>query len=500
MIRLIFIFLFAVGTLAAHADDTPPDENQGIAPELQAHNPDAQVESANCASPVPIKSVFIDRCLSRCPASRETCSLMFDLNAMAANCSGTYSQADACQNKTAAVPLPKARPKSADATPKKQAKSAGKPSEGDSGDGTDKPDDSADFVNCTAAAQQASNCCNNPSSCQGGVANAFSLGSDGGGISQAFQQAGAAGQQAANVGYKAAQICYQSIRSCNDTCTAGAKKKGSSADAMTASANSCNGLSGMMRQLATNAQNNFQAQSLGQNGANLASAMPQSLDNSAYNPNNPYQQNAAATAAAAAAMQAQKGGDGFQAGAQAAKNGFDTGNLGDKVNPQTQFAIPNNGAVDPNQMANMMNQNNVAPIQSGGGSSGGLPGSDTAGSQKAKLPPPSGGYYGGKSLAGEIDANALRGGGGYTPPSAGGPSGVQVASGPAVDPRDPASEGGIDLRQYLPGGRRDGTRTGGYHTTSNEIAGQFTDLWKKISLRMQEKCRLGILLGCEHGM
>lgn len=64
--------------------------------------------------------------------------------------------------------------------------------------------------------------------------------------------------------------------------------------------------------------------------------------------------------------------------------------------------------------------------------------------------------------------------------------------------RSPASiRGGVDLKQYLPGGKMDSKwRAGGYASRNPEICSQSADVWKNISNRMREKCQLGVLLDC----
>ena len=66
--------------------------------------------------------------------------------------------------------------------------------------------------------------------------------------------------------------------------------------------------------------------------------------------------------------------------------------------------------------------------------------------------------------------------------------------------RVPATdENGIDLRRFLPGGDKDPKRRGiaGLDLNSAQINGKFVNIWNRISDRMQEKCRLGELIGCD---
>ncbi len=66
--------------------------------------------------------------------------------------------------------------------------------------------------------------------------------------------------------------------------------------------------------------------------------------------------------------------------------------------------------------------------------------------------------------------------------------------------RPPATDAnGIDLRRFLPGADKDPNRrgVGGIDIYSGQINGQSVNIWNRITERIQEKCRLGELLGCE---
>jgi hypothetical protein len=56
---------------------------------------------------------------------------------------------------------------------------------------------------------------------------------------------------------------------------------------------------------------------------------------------------------------------------------------------------------------------------------------------------------------------------------------------------------GLDLKKYLPGGGRDPQRLAGMATAADQINGRSVDLFKTISNKMIEKCKLGILWECQ---
>jgi hypothetical protein len=93
--------------------------------------------------------------------------------------------------------------------------------------------------------------------------------------------------------------------------------------------------------------------------------------------------------------------------------------------------------------------------------------------------------------------------GGYTQP--GGGSGLDFNNASAF--RRAARNGGstnpgsqvvgLDLKQFLPGGSRDPYRGIAGMASRNEINGKGEDIFRLISNKITEKCRLGILWSCE---
>lgn len=92
------------------------------------------------------------------------------------------------------------------------------------------------------------------------------------------------------------------------------------------------------------------------------------------------------------------------------------------------------------------------------------------------------------------------GGSGLNPQSAAAAAGAQgynTGGSFGSDGRAPAGLG-TDLKKYLPGGELDpNARFGGNSTISAQIHGKNVNIWGKISTRLQEKCRLGVLFDCD---
>jgi hypothetical protein len=57
----------------------------------------------------------------------------------------------------------------------------------------------------------------------------------------------------------------------------------------------------------------------------------------------------------------------------------------------------------------------------------------------------------------------------------------------------------LDLKRYLPGGDLDPQRPGGAMRRPIDIHGPSANLFEKIHIRYDQRCRLGLLLGCENG-
>jgi hypothetical protein len=138
-------------------------------------------------------------------------------------------------------------------------------------------------------------------------------------------------------------------------------------------------------------------------------------------------------------------------------------------------------------------------------SGGSLPGE--GGGSPARLDPPSRGGGGGSgrpTVNTDIQQGFRSGGGGaysYASGANSGPDGGGGYPGPGNGRRPAGDDGGmtgLDLRKYLPGGPlAPGRLAGRLRPASQEINGPGVDIFERISRRMQEKCRLGYLLGCD---
>jgi hypothetical protein len=274
---------------------------------------------------------------------------------------------------------------------------------------------------------------------------------------------------------------------------------------MQANAQTCRGLSSKASELTAQSRNNLDAARAGQNCNQMTSAMPQNLGGvfgdsggsdtpqadpaqCAQNPAMAGCQQAQAEAAipvpadGEAQFQNSTGSD--PAFAMPEQTGLD----------QPAFSGGGITAAEPPKVNTIANNSGGGIPGSGGGSGGqaqlgGAPaarpggGAGTTSSTDIDEGFRSGGYA--AAAAGLIDLPSENGGGGYGRGGSGG--------------RAPAGLKGLDLKQYLPGGRLAAPQAGGLRTRSSEIHGPYTDIWDVVSRRYQEKCRLGELFDCGSG-
>lgn len=139
----------------------------------------------------------------------------------------------------------------------------------------------------------------------------------------------------------------------------------------------------------------------------------------------------------------------------------------------------------------------VNPVQGGGG--GGIPG------QGGGAPAAAGAAGGGYAMAAKNLADVMqgtRGGGGYAAQN----QAMQMQNGSAAGgfTYGAGNEGGMrgmDLRQFLPGGKNDPTRklAGGNGPglgTGTQIQSQSVNIWNRISERFKSRCIQGLLRDC----
>ncbi|MGE3682121.1 MAG: hypothetical protein AB7G93_10375 [Bdellovibrionales bacterium] len=359
------------------------------------------------------------------------------------------------------------------------------------------------------------------------------------GLKEFCRQYQLTGEVGRNSAQTAGNICYTKYSSCQTTCNNGAYQIGGQyaaiADELRSLGSECSRLSEYMVTLGeqgldsgaaavysarcqqlTQAQAQSQSQSPGQGlgtGAAGGGLEPYS-DSTAATTNDPCAQdpNSAACvicsnnpshpACVALATTESKGQAGFKDTREEQEDklaDFNVGDPSEALNMDSMFA---NNQLEPQGMKYQTVANNSgggipgeggnsSPAQLGGGSRGspGSPGYDTDVDEGFRS-----GGGGGGALAGAGTGAGMSGDlgsegyfGGY------GGSGEGDRSPSSIRP-------GMDLSQYLPGGSRDpGQHLGGHRMrpASAEINGKFVDIWSRITVRMQEKCRLGELLGCQ---
>lgn len=314
-----------------------------------------------------------------------------------------------------------------------------------------------------------------------------------------------AGRSAGSANVTAGQVCYNAFSACEDACNSAG---------MQSSAQMCADLSSKMQTMGNQALNNYDASSAGQNCNAAASSAPMPGGGAATDPNsqlnnqastdpygcstNPTSQacqncslnpNSPTCKALAEAQQNPTGKVGFQSPDKS------TGGNPNDFNVADNSTAPNgnvfgSGSSDPNA------KTDAHVIPNGGG--GGIPGDGS--SKPATL----GSGGGGKPSPGAPGFNNVtdieRGmmAGGYSAP--GGSGDTQDSNGykgyGVKNGRGPASDGAMDLKKYLPGNVMDSRTLAGFGMHSAEISGKSGDNFKKISQRIQEKCKLGILLDC----
>jgi hypothetical protein len=339
------------------------------------------------------------------------------------------------------------------------------------------------------------------------------------GLNEYCQQMRAMGAAGGQANQDAVSVCYNAYTSCTKSCENLANSySGQPAQIMRDAANTCKGFQSKVVQLGNQG---FNAQTSGGSGnicSNVSQAAPQSMGGAPQAPqsntnpaamgnqNDPYgcqanpssagcqqcSSNPNSPACQALAYEKQATGQAsFGAGEQsvdkAKGSGFDipdenAGPVGLNSDPEGfQPQGVKNGTIANNAGGGIPGEGGGSPASLGGGRrGGGSPGSPGYTTDVLQGFNGAGGYS-----AAVGDAGADSGGGGF-----GGYGGGRV---PATD------QNGIDLRRFLPGGDRDPKRRGiaGLDLNAAQINGKFVNIWNRISDRMQEKCRLGELIGCD---
>ncbi|MGZ3723085.1 MAG: hypothetical protein ACXVA9_09155 [Bdellovibrionales bacterium] len=284
-------------------------------------------------------------------------------------------------------------------------------------------------------------------------------------------------------------------------------------------ASSCSSLSSLADQMGSQGLNNYGAANSGQNCDQNSSGMsPQSAggpnsdpnsqaNTNGTNPNDPYgcQQNPSSAVcqnctinptsptckALAEGQKAETGKASFTTADKKTGGNPNEFNVPDTNTNATGSILP--ASTDPNKQAP---EAHVIP----NGSGGGIPGDQNSQPVQGGTPHKGGGPSGGSGFNVADIEQGMRSGGfssspGDQPNAANGYRGYGNGKGPGGG-RMPASAG-MDLKKYLPGQQLDPmNRMGGNSMVSAEINGKSCDMFKKISARIQEKCKLGVLLGC----
>jgi hypothetical protein len=383
----------------------------------------------------------------------------------------------------------------------------------------------ADLDQCTNFQNQANRCCGNPMNCAGSMSR-----SDQQSLAQLLQaQNQQAGQsmtdycnqlrtQSANSGSvnnALAQVCASPQSSCVSTCDSMSNKylnlanqnRGtnlesiylSAADQFNSAVNACERLQSRVTQLAAQGISSGSTQSMSQACQEATAASPTNMTTPNGNPvaMSPTQARLDATVNCQANPSAAECQN--QNSTQAGKSGFDAQTKGD-----AQFDVPDVGTRSTDYFANNVQPQsaaakvNAVPNNSGGGFGiGGDSTSASLNSRDGRRPSPGSPGYTTDIMQGTMS------GGGYSYGSGSG-SGLEgqsygnrfFAGRNKRVKNDDGGMLGMDLRQFLPGGSRARRALAGFNGHS-EINAKEEDIWRRISNKMIEKCKLGVLWRCE---
>lgn len=382
----------------------------------------------------------------------------------------------------------------------------------------------ADLDQCTNYQNQAVRCCGNPLNCAGSMSSA-----DQQSLAQLLQsQNQQSGQsmtdycnqlrtQSANSGSvnnALAQVCASPQASCVATCSSMTDKYLnlansnqstdvvnaylSAADQFMNAANVCERLASRASQLAAQGINSGSTQSMSQACQQATAANPTTMTTPTANP---IATGPTTTLNAGVGCQSNPSSPecGNQNSAAMGTSGFDT-----QAKDDIEFDVPDIGAHSTDYFASDIQPRSAAtvgtvPNNSGGGfGTGGGSTSASLNSGGGRPSPGSPGYT-------TDIMQGTRSGGGYSYESGSGSgSGLEGSSYrgrfiPGRDKQDKNDDGGmlgLDLRQFLPGGSRAHRALAGFNGRS-EIHAKEENIWRLISNKMIEKCKLGVLWRCE---
>lgn len=382
-----------------------------------------------------------------------------------------------------------------------------------------------DKQRCSSLAQTAIRCCRNPASCMGGTNGYGSGPAPGQSLAEYCEQMRRSGASNGTTNTTAGGVCYQRYTTCASTCEDFASTYPSDASYFRGEAERCNDLAPLVAQLGTQGFNSQMASNGGDICNQMSQAQPQNMPgmpgtggaqaNSTGNPagsmsdpTDPYGCKSNPSSAACVSCTTNPSNPTCQAIAKAAAQNTGTADFNRNAREDTNspgnfnLADTRDGYSTPPERPKFEPQGTTQGKTIANNAGGGIPGAAGGGSGGgAKADPVPRGSPGSPGYTTDI-MQGERSGGGYQ-------GGSQMAA-DTDDPgggfggyghggeRTPAGEKGVDLRQYLPGGKKDPNRRfAGFDLMSAQINSRHVDIWQKITNRIQEKCRLGELIGCD---
>ncbi|MBX3020367.1 MAG: hypothetical protein KF799_01720 [Bdellovibrionales bacterium] len=397
---------------------------------------------------------------------------------------------------------------------------------------------SADISRCQQAQSIATRCCNNPLSCASSAdkaaiqqINSYGASGDSQGLTAYCQQMQGLGDSSGGINTRLGATCTSNHYACQNTCSSLVSKYqsllascngecnsysvySSTISSLQSMGRSCEQLSARADALSMQGLSTASNSAYGDLCQQAASAVPQNMGmptqnsfggasgfaaqpgSSSYacqmNPNSPacvasIQQ---ATAAAVARGQA-----GFKSNTTIKQEGFA---LADGY-------TSNASAYAGNERVQQYGSRQVDVPQVPNNSGGGLIGDGESSANSARLGPTRGSVAGSTAARG-ASTNIDQGyrSGGYSPPPAQDNNVFPMSYGqrqapvrPAASADDDGGYRGMDLKQFLPGGSRDpGRRLAGSAAGQVQINAKEENIWRRISNKMYEKCKLGVLWRC----
>jgi hypothetical protein len=407
---------------------------------------------------------------------------------------------------------------------------------------------SNDLSLCESSFSAASRCCGSPTSCvnempyqdQANFAQMNSLMNqspprDSQGLNDYCQQMQELGGSSRSVNTSLAGVCNSKQMSCSMVCSQLADKYETllsncngcdsqyiyqnAYNSLSSRTTGCNQFQSRVNQIANQAWGANGSQGAGEACSRVASSNPQNglgsnpvanagtsafAANAGSNSNDPY--GCAANPSSAACQSCAQNPNSAACRALNTKDSsgtaqFAAGEGTNKKSDGSGFDIPDTPSGGTERVLNTPNEaqpgsrNGTVANNSGGG----IPGGD--GVAPAKLGGSPGGASPGSPGYSTDVLQGMQGASGYSQPVESNSSGNSFFSNFFGGGRKPANEVdnamlGLDLRQFLPGGSRDPKRRLAGFGVRSEINAKEEDIWRIISTKMEEKCKLGVLIGC----